>query len=79
MAETFAMSKGTEYGSRVRAAIVDAKGLLDMTWWEESSAEHKSHVWATDFDALYEHLIAPKLNQIDNKRLAIDIMALRQF
>eukprot|EP00974_Lingulodinium_polyedra_P097644 9465631-Lingulodinium_polyedra.AAC.1 len=73
------MSKGTEYGSRIRAAIVDAKGLLDMTRWEESSAEHMSRVWTTDCDSLYEHLIAPMSNQIDNKRLAIDIMALRQL
>eukprot|EP00974_Lingulodinium_polyedra_P001971 186246-Lingulodinium_polyedra.AAC.1 len=50
-----------------------------MTRWEESSGEHMSQVWTTDCDSLYEHLIAPKLNQIDNKRLAIDIMALRQL
>ena len=32
----------------------------------------------TDCDSLYEHLVAPKLNSIDNKRLGIDLMALRQ-
>ena len=30
MAETFAMIKGTEAGCRIRAAIVDMKGLLDF-------------------------------------------------
>ena len=32
----------------------------------------------TDCDSLYEHLVSPKLNTIDNKRLGIDLMALRQ-
>ena len=73
------MLKGTESGTRIRAALVDARGLLDISNWEESAGSHMSHVWTTDCDSLYEHLIAPKLNQIDNKRLAIDIMALRQL
>ena len=37
------------------------------------------HVSMTDCDSLYEHLISPKMNSIDNKRLGIDLMALRQF
>ena len=32
----------------------------------------------TDCDSLYEHLMAPRLNTIENKRLQIDLMALRQ-
>ena len=32
----------------------------------------------TDCDSLFEHLMASKLNSIDNKRLGIDLMALRQ-
>ena len=32
----------------------------------------------TDCDSLYEHLIAPRFNTIENKRLAIDLMSLRQ-
>ena len=78
MAEAFAMIRGTEAGTRVRAAIVDAKGLLDMANWEESAAAHMGHVWMTDCDSLYEHLVAPRFNSIENKRLAIDLMALRQ-
>eukprot|EP00974_Lingulodinium_polyedra_P018100 1753038-Lingulodinium_polyedra.AAC.1 len=48
VAETVAMSKGTEYGSGIGAAIVDAKGLLDMSRWGESSGEHVSRVWTAD-------------------------------
>ena len=36
------------------------------------------HIWLTDCDSLYEHLMSSKFNSIENKRLAIDLMALRQ-
>ena len=36
------------------------------------------HVWMTDCDSLYEHWMSQRLNAIENKRLAIDLMALRQ-
>jgi hypothetical protein len=78
MAEAFAMIKGTEAGARIRAAIVDMKGDLDMRNWEESAARAMGHVWMTDCDSLYEHLMSQRLNAIENKRLAIDLMALRQ-
>jgi hypothetical protein len=78
MAETMAMIKGTEAGVRIRAAIVDMRGQLDFTNWEESAASQMGHCWMTDCDSLYEHLVSPKLNTIDNNRLGIDLKALRQ-
>ena len=78
MAEAFAMTKGTEAGTRIRAAIVDMKGELELRNWEETAARAMGHVWTTDCDSLYEHLLSPRLNAIENKRLAIDLMALRQ-
>ena len=78
MAETFAMTKGTEAGTRIRAAIVDAKGQLDIRNWEESAADAIGHIWFTDCDSLYEHLVSTRMNQIENKRLRIDMSALRQ-
>ena len=78
MAETFAMIKGTECGTRIRAAIVDMMGKLDMRNWEETAARAMGHVWMTDCESLYEHLMSQRFNAIDNKRLAIDLMALRQ-
>ena len=78
MAETMAMIKGTEAGVRIRAAIVDMRGQLDWRNWEESASSQMGHCWMTDCDSLYEHLVAPKFNQIENKRLGIDLMALRQ-
>ena len=78
MAEAFAMIKGTEAGVRIRAAIVDMMGKLDMRNWEETAARNMGHIWMTDCDSLYEHLMSQRLNTIENKRLAIDLMALRQ-
>ena len=78
MAETFAMIKGTEAGARIRAAIVDMRGKLDFKHWEETASQEMGHCWMTDCDSLYEHLMSNRLNSIENKRLAIDLMALRQ-
>ena len=36
------------------------------------------HIWLTDCESLYEHLASLRLSAIENKRLAIDLMALRQ-
>ena len=36
------------------------------------------HMWLTDCDSLYEHLISPSTRQVANKRLAVDLKALRQ-
>ena len=72
------MIRGTEAGCRIRAAIVDMKGDLDFRRWEESASSQMGHVWLTDCDSLFEHLTSSRLNSIENKRLAIDLMALRQ-
>ena len=37
------------------------------------------HVWRTGCDSLYEHLVSTKHNSVDNKRLNVDLMALRQL
>ena len=78
MAKTFAMIRGTESGARIRAAIADMMGDLDMRNWEESACASMGHVWMTDCDSLNVHLIATRHNSIENKRLEIDLMALRQ-
>ena len=78
MVETFAMIRGTEAGGRICAAIAGTKGELDMRRWEETASRCMGHVWLTDCDSLYEHLMSPRLNAIENKRLAIDLMALSQ-
>ena len=54
------------------------KGQLDFRNWEESASKAMGHVWMTDCDSLYEHLMSQRLDAIESKRLAIDLMALCQ-
>jgi hypothetical protein len=79
MAETYAMKAGHARGDRLRAAIVDARGLLDPKDWESSAADNMLHVWVTDCDSLYEHLVSNNPGSVDDKRLGIDLAILRQF
>ena len=79
MAETFALNRAIEAGTRIRAAIVDMLGDLDIRQWEETSARRMGHCWFTDCDSLYEHLMSQRANSVDNKRLGIDLKALRQL
>ena len=65
-------------GFRIRAALVDAVGKLDSRRWEETAAEAMAHVWLTDCDSLYEHLASTQGKQVDNKRVGIDLAAMRQ-
>ena len=69
------MTTGVERGARLRATIVDARGLFVPKRWEESAAQNMFHVRLTDCDSLYEHLVSPKMDSIQNKRLAIDLQA----
>jgi hypothetical protein len=78
MAETFALNKAIEAGTRIRAAIVDMMGKLDIRNWEETAAQAMGHCWMTDCESLYEHLMSQRFNSIENKRLAVDLKALRQ-
>ena len=38
-----------------------------------------SHVWFTDCESLFAHLISPNTKQVDSKRLAIGLSALKQL
>ena len=78
-AETMSLTKGIEIGLRLRAAVVDMRGTLNMSDWENSASQQMGHVWMTDCDSLFEHLVSPKLNTVADKRLSIDLMALRQL
>ena len=77
MVESCGLIGASGAGIRLRAAKVDMKGKLDWRNWEESAANEMGHCWMTDCDSLYERLMSQRLN-IENKRLAIDLMALRQ-
>ena len=78
MAEAHALSNAVERGFRTRATIFDMRGQLYIRQAEAASAAIR-HVWFTDCESLFAHLILPNTKQVDNKRLAIDLSALKQL
>ena len=79
MAEAYALSNASEHGLRTRAAIVDMREQLNIRQWEETASAAMGHVMFTDCASLLSHLISPNTKQVDNKRLAIDLSALKQL
>ena len=78
MAETYALSNAVEHGLRTRATIVDMRGQHNVRQLEETASAAMRHVWFTDCESLFAHRISPNTKQVDNKRLAIHLSALKQ-
>ena len=55
------------------------KGQLNMRSWARGAANNMGHIWVTDCDSMYQHLVSPRLNNVDNERLGVDLTALRQL
>ena len=69
-----------ERGLRTRATIVDRRGRLNIRQWEEETASAAmGHVWFADCESLFAQLISLNTKQVDNKRPAIDLSALKQL
>ena len=79
MAETYALSNAVEHGLRTRATMVDMRGQLNIRQWEETASAALGHVWFTDCQGLFARVILPNTKQLDNKRLAIELSALKQL
>ena len=79
MAEAYAFSNAVEHGLRTRAAIVDMRGQLNVRQWEKTASAAMCHVWFTFCVSLFAHLVSPNSKQGDNKRLAIDLSAMKQL
>ena len=78
-AESYGMTAAVEEGMRLRAMIVDSRGLLDRRKWEVTSRQNMQHLWLTDCKSLEDHLLSESLTKTDDKRLSVDIAALRQL
>ena len=78
-AEAYALSDAVEHGLRNRATVVDMRGQLNIRQWEETASAATGHVWFTDCERLFAHLVSPSTKQVDNKRLASDLSALKQL
>ena len=77
--ETYALQHGVESGMRLRAGIVDMRDLLDMKHWESSSASSMRHLWMVDCRSLTDHLQKEHFTKVTDKRLAVELLALRQL
>ena len=55
------------------------RGQVTICEWEETASAAMGHVWSTDCESLFSHFISPNTKQIDNKRLAMDLSALKQL
>ena len=55
------------------------RGQLNVRQWEETASAAMGHVWFADCESLFAHLISPNTKQVDNKRLAIDLSALKEL
>jgi len=69
-AESYGMTAAVEEGAR---------GLLDRRKWETSSRQQMQDLWLTDCKSLEDHLLSDSLTKTDDKRLSVDIAALRQL
>jgi hypothetical protein len=78
-AETYALTAGVEEAIRIRAALADAHGKLNITKWEQSGAEFMQNVWLVDANSLAEHLQNDTFKRCSDKRLSVEIAALRQM
>ncbi len=77
--ETHALSAGVEEAVQIRAAIADARERLTLTSrWEQTAAELMLNVWMVDCQSLSDHLTNPTFSKCSDKRLSIDLAALRQ-
>ena len=77
-AETQSLQQGVEEAWKVRAALAELNGVLLKPDWQQASATHRTSVWMTDCRSLSDHLTSPSLGKVTDKRLSIDLAALRQ-
>ena len=75
-AETYGMQSAVEAGDRLRAIICEVKGLIpDMKEWFEAS--QRNMMWVTDCRSLSDHLNAGQAAKVSDKRLGIELAAMR--
>ena len=72
------MQAGVEEGCRLRASLAEMQGKLRRDDWESSASQAVRHLWLTDCKSLHDHLVAPVIGTVSDKRLSIDLYSLRQ-
>ena len=78
-AESYALQSAVEHGDRLRCVLCEMTGMLPtMTEWHDQCQRKMKHVWVFDCMSLVEHLNAEAPKKVHDKRLGIELAALRQ-
>ena len=77
MTDVYALCNVVEHCLRTRVIIVDMRRQLNIRQWEETASPEMGHVWFTNCESLFAHFVSPNTKQVDSKRLAIDLTALK--
>ena len=78
-AETYALQNVQEAGDKIRAALAEMYGYLSPgPEWYESARKHVPHIMLSDCRSLVDHLNVEVPARVQDKRLQIELNALRQ-
>ena len=80
-AETLSLQLGLEEAEHLRQIFCEVKNLTDGSRGKErfvKACDAMAIGWLTDCKSLYDHLFTPSISEVTDKRLAIDLTALRQ-
>ena len=77
-AETYSMSYMVEEADRFRAGLVHAIFGFNPKKWEIESSSKMRMIWMTDCKSLHDALLKPVMGKLADKRLGIEMAALRQ-
>ena len=80
-AETLSLQLGSEEAEHLRQIFCEVKNLTDGSRGKErfvKACDAMAIGWLTDCKSLYDHLFMPGISEVTDKRLAIDLTALRQ-
>ena len=78
-AETYALQNAQESGDRIRAALAEIYGFGSSgTDWENRARTKVPHICLTDCRSLADHLNTEAPTRVQDKRLQIELSALRQ-
>ena len=79
-AETYALQNAQESGDRIRAALAEIYGYGSSgTDWDSRARTKILHVCLTDCRSLADNLKTETPPRVQDKRLQIELSALRQF
>ena len=77
-AEAYTLQNGLERADRLRGVICDLFQDLQLSNWQAQSSSFMNHIWFTDCKSVYDACMSKRFNKIEDKRLSIEISALRQ-